>query len=303
MNDSADFLHALKTAARKVEQHLKTLLPAAKNPDQRLPEDRLIDAMNYALYAGGKRLRPFFVLETAKLFNVKEAPALQVAAALEMAHTYSLVHDDLPAMDDDDIRRGKPSLHKNFDEATAILAGNGLLSLAFETLSEPHAIPHAMTRCELIHLLAHAVGARGMIGGQMIDLQAEHAAPDLALITRLQRMKTGALISFACEAGAILGNATEDHRHALLGYAHDLGLAFQIADDLLDTQADPQTLGKSTGKDKKAGKATFVSALGAVKAREQAQILINQAITHLNGFGPQAEPLRQAASFIINRKN
>ncbi len=219
-----------------------------------------------------------------------------------MVHAYSLVHDDLPAMDDSDLRRGRPTCHKEFDEATAVLAGDGLLTAAFEVLAHPDTHSDPAVRCELVAALAAAAGAAGMVGGQMIDLIAERQALDIGAITRLQRMKTGALIAFACEAGAILAKAPAEPRIALRGYAHDLGLAFQIADDLLDVEGSAAETGKPVGADAAAGKATFVSILGVGRARAQAELLIRQAVAHLDLFGGRAELLREAARFVISRR-
>jgi farnesyl diphosphate synthase len=219
-----------------------------------------------------------------------------------MVHAYSLVHDDLPAMDDSDLRRGRPTCHKEFDEATAILAGDGLLTRAFEVLAHPDTHADPAVRCELVAALAAAAGAAGMVGGQMIDLIAEHRQLDIGAITRLQRMKTGALIAFACEAGAVLAKAPLEARTALRGYAHDLGLAFQIADDLLDVEGSAAETGKPVGADAAAGKATFVSILGVDQARRQAERLIGQAVTHLDLFGARAELLGEAARFVISRR-
>ena len=266
-------------------------------------ESRVFEAMRYAVLAPGKRLRPFLVLASAKLFSVARRSALQVAAAIELVHAYSLVHDDLPAMDNSDLRRGRPTCHKAFDEATAILAGDGLLTLAFEVLAHPDTHGDAAVRAELVASLAAAAGSQGMVGGQMIDLIAEHRPDlDIGAITRLQRLKTGALIAFACESGAILGKAPNEVRLSLRGYAHDLGLAFQIADDLLDVEGSAGETGKPEGQDAAAGKATFVSILGVERARAQAQLLVSQAAAHLEVFEDRAELLRQAARFVVERR-
>ncbi len=266
-------------------------------------EARVFEAMRYAALAPGKRLRPFLVLAGAKLFSVATGRALQVAAAIELVHAYSLVHDDLPAMDNSDLRRGRPTCHKAFDDATAILAGDGLLTLAFEVLAQPDTHGDPAVRCELVASLAQAAGSHGMVGGQMIDLIAEHRPDlDIGAITRLQRLKTGALISFACEAGAILGKAPLELRLALRGYAQSLGLAFQIADDLLDVQGSAGETGKPVGRDAAAGKATFVSILGIERARAQAELLVAQAIAHLDLFEERADLLRQAARFVVDRR-
>jgi farnesyl diphosphate synthase len=258
--------------------------------------------MRYSALAPGKRLRPFLVLASAGLFGVARRCALQVAAAIEMVHTYSLVHDDLPAMDNSDLRRGRATCHKQFDEATAVLAGDGLLTAAFGVLAHPDTHGDPAVRCELVAELATAAGAAGMVGGQMIDLIAERQRLDIGAITRLQRMKTGALIAFSCEAGAILAKAPGETRIGLRGYAHDLGLAFQTADDLLDVEGSAAETGKPVGADAAAGKATFVSILGVERARAQAELLINQAVAHLDLFEQRAELLREAARFVITRR-
>jgi farnesyl diphosphate synthase len=258
--------------------------------------------MRYSALAPGKRLRPLLVLASANLFGVALRCALQVAAAIEMVHAYSLVHDDLPAMDNSDLRRGRPTCHKQFDEATAVLAGDGLLTAAFGVLVHPDTHGDPAVRCELVSELATAAGAAGMVGGQMIDLIAEHQNLGIGAITRLQRMKTGALIAFSCEAGAILAKAPSELRSALRGYAHDLGLAFQIADDLLDVEGSASETGKPVGTDAAAGKATFVSILGVERARAQADLLASQAVAHLELFEQRAELLREAARFVIARR-
>jgi farnesyl diphosphate synthase len=265
-------------------------------------EARVYEAMRYSALAPGKRLRPLLVLASARLFGVTRTSALQVAAAIEMVHAYSLIHDDLPAMDNSDLRRGRPTCHKAFDDATAVLAGDGLLTMAFEVLSDPDTHGDPAVRCELVSALAKSAGCAGMVGGQMIDLIAETQPLDIGAITRLQRMKTGALIAFSCEAGAILAKAPHELRVALRGYAHDLGLAFQIADDLLDVEGSTEETGKPVGADAAAGKATFVSILGAERARAQARLLVDQAVAHLDLFEQRAELLRQVARFVVNRR-
>ncbi len=296
-SDSVPFPEALAQAASLTDSALDRLLVVP--PDL---EAQVYEAMRYSALAPGKRLRPFLVLAGAHLFGIARRCALQVAAAIEMVHAYSLVHDDLPAMDDSDLRRGRPTCHKEFDEATAVLAGDGLLTAAFEVLAHPDTHSDPAVRCELVAALAGAAGAAGMVGGQMIDLIAERQALDIGAITRLQRMKTGALIAFACEAGAILAKAPAEPRIALRGYAHDLGLAFQIADDLLDVEGSAAETGKPVGADAAAGKATFVSILGVGRARAQAELLIRQAVAHLDLFGGRAELLREAARFVISRR-
>ncbi len=296
-SQSVPFPDALTQAASLTDSVLERLLvvPAGL-------EARVYEAMRYSALAPGKRLRPFLVLAGARLFGVARRCGLQVAAAIEMVHAYSLVHDDLPAMDDSDLRRGRPTCHKAFDEATAVLAGDGLLTAAFEVLAQPDTHGDPAVRCELVAALAAAAGTAGMVGGQMIDLIAERQPLDIGAITRLQRMKTGALIAFACGAGAILAKAPAEARAALHGYAHDLGLAFQIADDLLDVEGSAAETGKPVGADAAAGKATFVSILGVERARAQAELLIRQAVAHLDLFGGRAELLREAARFVIARR-
>jgi farnesyl diphosphate synthase len=295
---AGDFPAALAEAARLTDMVLGKLLVVPEGP-----EARVVEAMRYSALAPGKRLRPFLALASAQLFAVSRRSALQAAAAVELVHAYSLVHDDLPAMDDSDLRRGRPTCHKQFDDATAVLAGDGLLTYAFEVLAQPDTHGDPAVRCELVTALAQAAGAAGMVGGQMIDLLAENDPTlDIGAITRLQRLKTGALIAFSCEAGGILGKAGAEQRLALRGYAHDLGLAFQIADDLLDIEGSAAETGKPVGSDAAAGKATFVSILGAERARAQAAHLVRQAVAHLDLFEKKADLLRQAAHFVINRR-
>ncbi|WP_445949818.1 polyprenyl synthetase family protein [Sphingomonas sp. 2378] len=265
------------------------------------PRASLYAAMRHAAIGGGKRLRPLLVFATSHLFAVDRDTAGWVATALESIHVYSLIHDDLPAMDDDDMRRGKPTVHKAFDEATAILAGDCLHALAFEILADPSTHADPFVRSELILDLARASGPSGMAGGQQMDLEAERQVFDLATVTRLQQMKTGALICAAVEAGAILGRVPPEGRTHLRGYAHDLGLAFQIADDLLDAEGDEAVAGKKLRKDEEAGKATFLSLLGVARAREQCRMLVAQAIEHLRDYGPEADLLRAIASYVVER--
>jgi farnesyl diphosphate synthase len=294
-----EFNAALTFAAESVERTMDRLLPKGETG-----EARVFEAMRYSSLGGGKRLRAFFVLASATLFKVGALAAMRTASAIEFVHAYSLIHDDLPAMDDDDLRRGKPSCHKQFDEATAILAGDALQALAFEVLAHEDTHGDPAVRAALVAELAKAAGAHGMVGGQMLDLLAETQGPDMSIgaITRLQRLKTGALISFSCTAGAILGKAAEPLRLALSAYAHDLGLAFQIVDDLLDVEGSAEEIGKTPGKDQAAGKATFVSILGLERARAQATLLASQAAAHLEPFGPSAHLLRQAANFVVSRR-
>src|SRR5579875_3050085 len=288
---------ALLRVAGVVESALDTLLPQVSGP-----EGRLFEAMRYAALGGGKRLRAFLVMETAALFAVNETCAARVAAAVEMLHAYSLVHDDLPAMDNDDLRRGRPSTHRAFDEATAILAGDALQSRAFEVLAEPDTHSDPQARCELVASLALAAGARGMAGGKMIDMVTESQQLTPSEIARLQALKTGRLIQFSAEAGAILGRAAPPQRQALAWYGRDLGAAFQIVDDLLDALGTFAEVGKTTGKDAAVGKATLVSILGAERARAQAERLGAQAAAHLESFGERAELLRQLAAYVIARR-
>ena len=290
------FTDELARSAKAVEQALDQLLPADGT--------RLMDAMRYSALAPGKRIRPFFVMESSRLLGAEPNQALRVAAALECVHCYSLIHDDLPAMDDDDLRRGRPTAHIAFDEATAILAGDALLTFAFEILGEPATHHDAAVRAELVLKLAKAAGANGMAGGQMLDIQAEQEAEHgLDKIMALQSMKTGALFRFALEAGAILARAPENARQSLLAYAENIGLAFQIADDILDHESTPETLGKAVLKDAAKGKATFIDLLGKSGAKTRANELVLAANEALIPFAKNADLLREAANFIVFRKN
>ncbi len=289
---------ALAETATAVNQMLDRLLPPVTTAER-----RVVDAMRYAVMGGGKRIRPFLVRHSAKLFDVADASALRVAAAIEMLHCYSLAHDDLPAMDDADLRRGRPSVHRQFDEATSILAGDGLLTMAFEVLADPATHASPLVRSELVLALAKAGGAAGMVGGQMIDLEAENAQLDLPAITRLQALKTGAIIEFSCIAGPILGQAPADAHRALRDYARDLGLAFQIADDLLDIESSEDVTGKPVGRDQAAGKATFVSLLGVEGARKRAQELAGHAADRLAQFSNRADLLCEMAQFVVDRRS
>jgi farnesyl diphosphate synthase len=270
----------------------------------RVPDDARADlyrAMRHAAIGGGKRLRPLLVYATADLFGVDRDCAGRVATAIEAIHVYSLIHDDLPAMDDDDMRRGKLTVHKAFDEATAILAGDCLHALAFEILADPATHADPFVRAELVMDLARAAGPAGMAGGQKMDIEAEKTRFDLATVTRLQQMKTGALISASVEAGTILGRLPAEGRIGLRGYARDLGLAFQIADDLLDAEGDEALAGKKLRKDDSAGKETFLSLLGPDRARAQCRMLVDQAIEHLHAFDAQADLLREIACYVVER--
>ncbi|QNO28593.1 polyprenyl synthetase family protein [Sphingopyxis sp. OPL5] len=265
------------------------------------PRERLYQAMRHAAIGGGKRLRPLLVRAAGDLYHVDRNLSLRVGAAVEAMHVYSLIHDDLPCMDDDDLRRGKPTVHRAYDEATAVLAGDSLHALAFEWLVDPATHADPFVRSELIRELARAAGPAGMAGGQMMDLVAETAQFDLPTVTRLQQLKTGALIAFSVEAGAILARIPAEGRTPLRGYARDIGLAFQIADDIMDVEGDEQLAGKALHKDAAAGKATFVTLMGLDRAREQAVALVDQAIGHLAGFGEEATLLRAIAHYIVER--
>jgi farnesyl diphosphate synthase len=270
----------------------------ASPPDAR---SMLYDAMRYAAIGGGKRLRPLLVVAACSLYHVGREQALRAGLAVECIHVYSLIHDDLPCMDDDDLRRGKPTLHRAFDESTAILAGDSLHALAFEVLANETTHEDPFVRAELALELARAAGPGGMAGGQMMDLMAERSTLDLAAVTRLQQLKTGALIGFCLEAGAIMGRVSPEGRTKLRGYARDVGLAFQITDDLLDAEGEEAKTGKRVNKDKAAGKETFVSLLGTSRARQQSSLLVDQAIEYLQSFGAEADLLRSIARFAIER--
>lgn len=270
----------------------------------RVPQDaraRLYEAMRYSAIGGGKRVRPLLVIAGCDLFKVARNRAIRVALAVECIHVYSLIHDDLPCMDDDDLRRGKPTLHRAFDECTAILAGDSLHALAFEVLADEATHQDPFVRAELALELARAAGPAGMAGGQMMDLTAGDLSLDLAGVTRLQQLKTGALIGWCLEAAAIMGRVPPEGRTGLRGYARDIGLAFQIADDLLDHSGSEERAGKRVGKDREAGKETFVSLLGADRARQQAEALVDQAIDHLRAHGEEADLLRAVARFAVGR--
>lgn len=270
----------------------------------RLPgdsRDHLYEAMRHAAIGGGKRLRPLLTIATARLFAIDRARALRAACAIEALHVYSLIHDDLPCMDDADLRRGRPSVHKAFDEAVAVLAGDSFHALAFEIIADPRTHEYPWVRSDLAAELARAAGPNGMAGGQIMDLAAEGGALDLNAITRLQQLKTGALIEFAVEAACIMDKMPAEARTPYRGYARNIGLAFQIVDDLIDACGDEQAAGKRLGRDADAGKATFVSLLGEERARQQAIVLVDQAIEHLSNHGSEADLLRAIARFAVER--
>ena len=287
---------ALTRIAADVDAGFDALLP--------VPDDgrtRLFQAMRHATIGGGKRLRPLLLVAVAELHGVGRETALRAALAIEAVHAFSLVHDDLPCMDDDAMRHGKPSTHKAFDEATAVLAGDGLMAFAFEILTDPDFFTDPFVRAELVRSLALASGPSGMTGGQMMDIAGEGQDLDLHSITRLQQLKTGALLGAAVEMGAILGRLPPEGRRHLRAYAHDIGLAFQISDDLLDHEGEEAAAGKALRKDAAAGKQTFVARLGADRAREQARALVDQAIAHLAQHGQEADLLRDLARYIVER--
>ncbi|MDP4758197.1 MAG: polyprenyl synthetase family protein [Sphingorhabdus sp.] len=294
---SPSLLHdSLTQIAADIDQEFDALL---KLPGD--ARDRLYAAMRHAAIGGGKRLRPLLVTATAALFHVDRAVAVRVGTAVEAIHVYSLVHDDLPCMDDDDMRRGKPTVHRAFDDATAVLAGDSLHALAFEILASPQTHPDPFVRGELVSTLALASGPEGMAGGQMMDIEAENATFDLQTVMRLQALKTGALIAASVEMGAILGHIPPEGRTHLRGYARDIGLAFQIADDILDVEGDPELAGKALQKDADAGKGTFVSLMGLERAKQQAEMLVAQANEHLSCYGTEANLLRAIANYITER--
>lgn len=293
----SDFEDRLNEVADRVTVVLDRLIAPANGP-----EAQLMRAMRYAALATGKRLRPFYVISLSELLDASEKGALRAAAALECIHTYSLIHDDLPCMDDDDLRRGQPTVHKKFDEATAVLAGDALLTLAFEILAHPDTHNDAAIRCKLVERLAKASGAVGMVAGQMIDMLAGDIRQDLNAITRMQRLKTGALISYSGEAACILGGANDTEKSAIMGFTHDLGLAYQIADDLLDVEGEVSELGKGVGKDEAQGKANFVTVLGVDGAKQRVQLLAGQAKQHLAIFGNRAHVLLQSVDFVLDRR-
>jgi farnesyl diphosphate synthase len=287
----------LKETADRINTALDGLLPREQGP-----EGRLLGAMRYAALGGGKRLRPFFTIETGRIFDADEASLLRTASAIECVHTYSLIHDDLPCMDDDDLRRGRPTLHRQYDEASALLAGDALLTFAFELLTDPATHSDPQMRCKLIAGLAKAAGALGMVAGQAADMEGAEIGSDLIAVTRMNRLKTGALINFAVDAGAMIGCASEAEKTALSRYAHDVGLAFQMVDDLLDAEGVVRDTGKAVGKDKGRGKVNFVTVLGAGATRERIGMLAAQAKNHLALFGPRARVLYDTVDFIVERR-
>ncbi len=284
--------------ADKLTVALDHLIPPANGP-----EAGLMRAMRHAALANGKRMRPFFVLEAGRLFQADETPLLRAASALECVHTYSLIHDDLPCMDNDDFRRGQPTVHKAFNEATAVLAGDALMTLSFSILADKKTHQDAYIRLKLIDRIAEASGAKGMIGGQMIDMLGAEHVRDLNTITRMHRLKTGALISCALDMGAIIGGASDQEHQALAGFANDLGLAYQITDDLLDATGEADEVGKATGKDEKAGKANFVTLLGIDGARQRVRLLAAQAQQHLAIFQDRAKILSKSVDYILARRH
>lgn len=287
---------ALAAIREEIDASFDSLLPLPADP-----RSRLVEAMRYATIGGGKRVRPLLVAATAAMFGVDREAAIRVGAAIEAIHVYSLIHDDLPCMDDDALRHGRPTVHVAFDEATAVLTGDALHDFAFEVLADPETSGDPFVRIELIRTLATASGMNGMAGGQMMDIVAETASFDLPTVTRLQQLKTGALLAAAVEMGAVLGHVSPEGRTHLRGFARDIGLAFQIADDLLDAEGDEAAAGKALRKDAEAGKETFVSLLGVDRAREQARMLVDQAVQHLASHGEEADLLRALARFIVER--
>ena len=294
--ESAVLEPALAEVGAEIDRAFEALLTVPADA-----RGRLYEAMRYAAIGGGKRIRPVLVVAACDLFNVARERAIRVALAVECVHVYSLIHDDLPCMDDDDLRRGKATVHRAFDESTAILAGDSLHALAFELLADEATHEDPFVRSELVCELARAAGPAGMAGGQMMDLIAAETKLDLAAVTRLQQLKTGALIGWCLEAAAIMARVPAEGRTALRGYARDIGLAFQIADDLIDHEGMQEKAGKRVGKDEAAGKETFVSLLGPERARQQAAALLDQAVDHLRSYGEEADLLRAVARFAVER--
>lgn len=296
MKPDITFAERLEIIGDKVTLSLDNLIPRVAGP-----ESDLFSAMRYSALGGGKRLRPLFVIEGGALFDLPAKSMIRVAAAVECIHSYSLIHDDLPCMDDDDLRRGQPTVHKAYSEEIAVLAGDALHALAFEILSDEETHSQPKVRVELISLLAKAIGARGMVGGQAMDMTASGTQMEMALIARMQRMKTGALIQYSIGAGAIMAGASVEAKNALSGFSNDLGLVFQITDDLLDACGESSKTGKAVGKDAKAGKASFIDELGVAGARRRAKLLAEQAKSHLDIFGSSALILHQSVDFVIER--
>jgi farnesyl diphosphate synthase len=294
-------MSVLETRMRACADRLTTALDSMLAVPQG-PEQRLISAMRYAALSGGKRLRPFFTMEVGALFDCDEGALLRTAIAVECVHTYSLVHDDLPCMDDDDLRRGKATAHIQFDEATALLAGDALLTFAFEVLADPDTHPDPKMRCMLITALAKAAGAQGMVAGQAADMAGEDIGSDLIAVTRMNRQKTGALINFAVDAAALIGCAAEGERTALSRYATDVGLAFQMVDDILDAEGVVRDTGKAVGKDARRGKVNFVTVLGVEQTKDRVRLLGQQAKAHLGMFGPRARVLLDLVDFVLERR-
>jgi len=306
MSPSSIFTTRLSGAARVVEEALAALLTDKTAPGEIARPPRLLAAMRHGALGGGKRLRPFLVIEAARLLGAEGQGPLRAGCAVELLHCYSLVHDDLPSMDDDDLRRGRPTVHKAYDEATAILVGDALQTLAFEVLADPATDPDPAVRADLVLGLARASGLGGMVGGQLLDLSAEgrygRAELGEADVRLLQAMKTGAILTFSVEAGAILGKADAGARQSLVGYGRALGAAFQVADDILDREASAEALGKRTGKDQEKGKATLVDLLGLEGARRECRRLVEEAEASLDSFGQQAQTLREAVRFVVERQ-
>lgn len=300
---ASDFRQQFQHTADRVSVHLGEILSDETRLGELARPPQLLAAMRHGALNGGKRIRPFLLIQSAALFGLSEEQAMTAACALECLHCYSLIHDDLPAMDDDDLRRGQPTVHKAFDDATAILAGDALNTLAFDLLASSASHPNAETRLRLVQMLASAAGLGGMIGGQMFDIEAEKQAPNEAQILLLQAMKTGALLKFACKAGAVLGDGNENQIQSLANFGETIGLAFQLSDDLLDETATTEQMGKATGKDAGKGKGTLVALLGRDEVRKQLDLLVVKADECLAEFGDEANILRQSARFIVEREN
>lgn len=301
MSDNPEFEHRMTLRAQQTNQFLDAALKTKPGNGELARPKPLLDAMRYAVLNGGKRLRPFLLMETAELFGATGETPLRAASALECVHCYSLVHDDLPAMDDDDLRRGKPTVHRAFDEATAILAGDSLLTFAFDLLADDRS-GDAATTCELVVLLARAAGIGGMAGGQCLDLDGEGQSVSPSQISLMQSMKTGALIRFACEAGAVIAGATPPERQAAIKYGKSIGEAFQLADDILDVTASTKSLGKKSAKDGDRGKPTLVGLIGVEASRKRANELLDEALNALAPFGEKAAHLNTAARFVVDRR-